>query len=183
MLPEHRALSDHIVGFLEEAKRMAQLDHACIVHFVGVAWESLADLCVVTEFMAGGDLRAWLDQQRGSERRPAGLDRTKTQIALHVAHALTYLHSLQPVVLHRDLKSRNVLLTEDLQAKLADFGVARERADHTMTAAVGSSLWMAPEVLRGERYDERADMFSFGVVLSELDTNQLPSRGTPPPGA
>ncbi|GLE05372.1 hypothetical protein PINS_up014385 [Pythium insidiosum] len=174
LLPEHRTLPHHVVGFLEEAQRMAQLDHARVVQFVGIAWQNVTvDLCVVTEFMAGGDLRAWLNQL-AAERRPAGLDRIKTQIALHVAHALTYLHSLSAVVLHRDLKSRNVLLDAQLNAKLTDFGVARERADHTMTAAVGTSLWMAPEVLRGERYDERADMFSFGVVLSELDTNELP---------
>ena len=58
--------------------------------------------------------------------------------------------------------------------KITDFGVARERVDCTMTAGVGSCLWMAPEVMIGERYDEKADIFSFGVVLSELDTHHLP---------
>jgi serine/threonine-protein kinase TNNI3K len=84
------------------------------------------------------------------------------------------LHSLQPVILHRDLKSRNILLDSAWQAKLTDFGVSRERSDATMTAGIGSSLWMAPEVMLGERYDEKSDVFSFGVVLSELDTHQLP---------
>ncbi|RLN21044.1 hypothetical protein BBJ28_00021396, partial [Nothophytophthora sp. Chile5] len=103
-----------------------------------------------------------------------GFDRSKVTIALHVAHALTYLHSLERSVLHRDLKSRNILLTASLEAKLMDFGVSREHVDRTMTAGVGTSLWMAPEVMLGERYDDKADVYSFGVVLSELDLHTLP---------
>ncbi|KAJ0389125.1 hypothetical protein P43SY_010627 [Pythium insidiosum] len=124
--------------------------------------------------MERGDLRSVLNDFEDNQHRPHGFDADKVKIALHVAHALTYLHSLQPVIVHRDLKSKNILLTSDYDAKVTDFGVSRERADSTMTAGVGSSLWMAPEVMLGERYDERADVFSFGVVLSELDTHMLP---------
>ncbi|GMF66369.1 unnamed protein product [Phytophthora lilii] len=102
------------------------------------------------------------------------MDASKVQIAYQVAYALTYLHSLEPVVLHRDLKSRNILLTESLDAKITDFGASRVRSDATMTASVGSSLWMAPEVMMGKRYGEKADVFSLGVVISELDTHELP---------
>ncbi|KAF1791406.1 Protein kinase-like domain [Phytophthora cactorum] len=109
-----------------------------------------------------------------SNHHPTGFDYVKIIIAFHVAQALTYLHSLQPMVLHRDLKSRNILVTHEMVAKLTDFGVSRERSDATMTAGVGTSLWMAPEVLLGHRYDEKADVFSFGVVLSELDSHVLP---------
>jgi serine/threonine-protein kinase TNNI3K len=137
------------------------------------AWDSFSDLCVLSEFMAGGDLRAQLVHFEATGH-PQGFDHDKVRIALHVAHALTYLHSLPRPVLHRDLKSKNVLLTPALDAKLADFGVSRERADRTMTAGVGTSLWMAPEVMVGDRYGVAADMFSFGVLLSELDTHSLP---------
>ncbi|KAG6958133.1 hypothetical protein JG687_00009581 [Phytophthora cactorum] len=123
--------------------------------------------------MEGGDLRTLLDSYKKSNH-PEGFDREKVTIALHVAHALTYLHSLDPPVIHRDLKSRNILLNEMHEAKLTDFGVSRERLDRTMTAGVGTSLWMAPEVMIGEKYDDKADIFSFGVVLSELDTHTLP---------
>ncbi|KAF1791209.1 Protein kinase-like domain [Phytophthora cactorum] len=61
-----------------------------------------------------------------------------------------------------------------MEAKLSDFGISRERLDETMTAGVGTSLWIAPDVMLGERYDDRADMFSFGVVLSELGVHTLP---------
>ncbi|KUF92119.1 SNW domain-containing protein 1 [Phytophthora nicotianae] len=173
MLPAHRKSVAHVNNFLAEVKLIASLEHPCIVEFVGVAWDALSDVCAVIEFMDGGDLRGLLTSYH-NHHHPVGFDCDKVKIALHVAHALTYLHSLSPVVIHRDLKSRNILLTSDLDAKLTDFGVSRERVDHTMTAGVGTSLWMAPEVLMGERYDDKADIFSFGVVLSELDLQVLP---------
>ncbi|KAJ0391425.1 hypothetical protein P43SY_001044 [Pythium insidiosum] len=162
-----------LTKFAKEARFMAALQHNHIVRFVGVAWNSPSNLCIVSEFLAGGDVRGLL-QRYLSDGRPEGFSPKKIKIALHVAHALTYLHSLQPIVLHRDLKSKNILLTEDGDAKLTDFGVSREFEDVTMTAGVGTSLWMAPEIIQGERYDEKADVYSFGVVLSELDTNDLP---------
>ncbi|RLN45970.1 hypothetical protein BBJ28_00019494, partial [Nothophytophthora sp. Chile5] len=173
LLPATRKSVRHMNDFLAEAKLMASLDHPCIVQFVGVAWDSLTDLCVATEYMEGGDLRDLL-QTFDREQHPVGFNSEKVRIALDVANALTYLHSLAPVVIHRDLKSKNILLSAQLDAKLTDFGVSRERADMTMTAGVGTSLWMAPEVLMGERYDDKADVFSFGVVLSELDLQTLP---------
>ncbi|RLN89989.1 hypothetical protein BBJ28_00002386 [Nothophytophthora sp. Chile5] len=171
--PEVRKSASHINGLLAEAKVMTMLDHPRIVHFVGVAWDSPTDLCVVTEFMEGGDLRQLLMKYQ-EQHEPFGFTHDKLKIALHVAHALTYLHSFEPPVIHRDLKSRNILLSADLDAQLTDFGVSRIRVDQTMTAAVGSSLWMAPEVMMGDRYDDKADVFSFGVVLSELNSHLLP---------
>ncbi|POM68965.1 TKL protein kinase [Phytophthora palmivora] len=159
--------------FLREAKLTAMMEHPRIVTFIGIAWDSLSDVCVVLEFMDGGDLRTLLSNYE-QDHHPIGFDREKVTIALHVCHALTYLHSLEPPVIHRDLKSRNILLNEMLEAKLTDFGISRERLDRTMTAGVGTSLWMAPEVMMGEKYDVKADMFSFGVVLSELDLHTLP---------
>ncbi|KAF1317287.1 Tkl/drk protein kinase, variant, partial [Globisporangium splendens] len=174
LLPDTRKNFKQINALLAEVKLMAELEHERIVQFLGVAWDSLTDLCVVTEYMAGGDLRATLNRFEDVEHRPHGFDHDKIKIALHISHALTYLHSLQPIVLHRDLKSKNILLDSELNAKLTDFGVSRERIDRTMTAGVGTSLWMAPEVMLGERYDDKADVFSFGVVLSELDSHVLP---------
>ncbi|RLN91938.1 hypothetical protein BBJ28_00018103, partial [Nothophytophthora sp. Chile5] len=173
LLPETRKSVRHLNDFLAEVKMMAGLEHPRIVQFIGVAWDSLTNLCVVSEYMDGGDLRA-LTLRYEAQRHPVGFDHDKVEIALHVAHALTYLHSLVPPVIHRDLKSKNILLSHNLDAKLTDFGVSRERVDRTMTAGVGTSLWMAPEVMMGEKYDDKADMFSFGVVLSELDSHTLP---------
>ncbi|KAF4317102.1 hypothetical protein BBO99_00008163 [Phytophthora kernoviae] len=173
LLPEKRKDLQYIQAFLSEVRLMATMEHPYIVQFIGVAWESLSDLYCVSEFMAGGDLRSLLKDYLATGV-PQGMDATKMQITYHVAYALTYLHSLEPVVLHRDLKSRNILLTPSLDAKITDFGASRIRSDATMTAGVGSSLWMAPEVMMGNRYDEKADVFSLGVVMSELDTHELP---------
>uniref|UniRef100_H3HE84 Protein kinase domain-containing protein n=1 Tax=Phytophthora ramorum TaxID=164328 RepID=H3HE84_PHYRM len=173
LLPEKQKNLGQINAFLAEIKMMATIDHPCIVRFHGVAWDSLSDLSAVMEFMEGGDLRSLLDRFE-QEQRPRGFDLDKARIALQTAQALTYLHSLDPKVLHRDLKSRNILLSSELDAKLSDFGVARKYSFSSMTAGVGTSLWMAPEVMLGDRYDASADIFSFGVVLSELDSHVHP---------
>ncbi|GLE08984.1 hypothetical protein PINS_up020459 [Pythium insidiosum] len=173
LAPKHRTNLRHVQCFLSEAKLMAAMRHDRIIAFIGVGWNDPMDVHVVTEFMSGGDLRGllqWLD----SQSRPTGFDLEKLKIALHIAEALAYLHSRRPQVLHRDLKSRNVLLSSTLDAKLIDFGVSRERVDQTMTEGVGTVRWMAPEVMTSGRYGASADIFSFGVVLSELDTHMLP---------
>ncbi|CAI5739428.1 unnamed protein product [Hyaloperonospora brassicae] len=173
LLPDTRRNISHVVNLLAEVKMMASMEHPHIVEFIGVAWDSLTNMCVVSEFMAGGDLKALLSGYDEQEH-PMGFSRQKLRIALHIAHALMYMHSLDPPIIHRDLKSKNVLLNENLDAKLTDFGTSRERVNESMTGGVGTCLWMAPEVMLGDRYDDKADVFSFGVVLSELDTHACP---------
>ncbi|CAI5728758.1 unnamed protein product [Peronospora effusa] len=173
LLPETRRSIPHVVDLLAEVKIMASMEHPHIVEFIGVAWDSLTNMCVVSEFMAGGDLKALLSDY-DEQGQPTGFNKNKLKIALHIAHALTYMHSLDPPIIHRDLKSKNVLLNKKLDAKLTDFGTSRERVNESMTGGVGTCLWMAPEVMIGDRYDDKADMFSFGVVLSELDTHVSP---------
>ncbi|KAG1698240.1 hypothetical protein DVH05_015228 [Phytophthora capsici] len=168
--------------FVQEIKMARSMSHPNIVQFVGVAWNYREDFCCVMEYMDGGDLRGLLDKYEDENRR-TGFNSEKLTIALHVAHALAYLHSRDVPVLHRDLKSKNILLNEALGAKLTDFGVSRERVDRAMTADVGTSLWMAPEVMIGNAYDEKADLFSFGVVLSELSTHTLPYAHAKRPGS
>ncbi|KAL3669724.1 hypothetical protein V7S43_005104 [Phytophthora oleae] len=177
LLPASRGNLRLVNQFLTEAKMTATTDHPNVVSFVGVAWDALSDICVVLEFMNGGDLRGLLDQYE-TKHEPVGFNRQKVSIALQVCHALAYLHSLMPPVVHRDLKSRNILLNRSMGAKLTGFGISKERLGQTLTAGVGTSLWMAPEVMLGEWYDDKADIFSFGVVLSELDVHSLPYANT-----
>ncbi|KAF0695694.1 Aste57867_13516 [Aphanomyces stellatus] len=105
---------------------------------------------------------------------PSSTAVSKFSILCDVVDGLTYLHGLSPPIIHRDLKARNVLLNADFVAKLTDFGVSRESCDATMTAEVGTVAWIAPEVLKGVYYSEKADVYSLGILLSELDTAQPP---------
>lgn len=167
-----------IQQFVDEIKLMATCSHTRIVQFFGVAWTKESDLQLVTEYMERGDLRNYLDEaQTANPNKPVDWDLRHINIALDVAEALVYLHSLDPPVVHRDLKARNVLLGCEWQAKLTDFGTAKAQQaleEQQMTACVGTLRWMAPEVMKGEEYDSSADIFSFGMVLSEMDTRELP---------
>ncbi|KAI9914930.1 hypothetical protein PsorP6_007967 [Peronosclerospora sorghi] len=168
---------DHVRQFVREIALMAQLAHPRIVEFLGACWTAPDDLACVTEFMERGDLRQVTQRWK---RRGDVLTWTqhKASIALQIAQALVYLHGLAPCVIHRDLKAKNVMLNANMDAKVSDFGIARSRygdgRDDHMTGGVGTSFWIAPEVLVGHEYDERADIYSYGVVLAELDTEDYP---------
>ncbi|RLN54519.1 hypothetical protein BBJ28_00003254 [Nothophytophthora sp. Chile5] len=175
----------HVEAFMKEICLISTLEHPRIVEFIGVAWDTLRNLSAVTEYMERGDLREVLRSFK-LRNTPLTWEAHKLRIALHIAEALTYLHSLDPKLIHRDLKSKNVLLNTEMEAKLSDFGVSRERhlMETHMTAGIGTSFWIAPEVLLGKDYDERADIFSLGVVLSEIDTEDYPywNAKNPPQG-
>ncbi|ETN02586.1 TKL protein kinase [Phytophthora nicotianae INRA-310] len=156
--------------FAQEIELSASLKHPNIVSFIGMAWNSLNNLVMVLEYFPMGDLQSCL-QKNGDLM---SWSRDKIHIAVGTASALQYLHSRTPPLIHRDLKSKNILLTRALEAKLIDFGVSRARQEYSMTAGVGTPYWTAPEILEGKRYTEQADLYSFGVVLSELDTCKLP---------
>ncbi|OQR95988.1 protein kinase [Achlya hypogyna] len=162
---------EEAVLFSKEIQTMGRLSHPKIVEFIGATWTSGYDLSAVTEFMDGGDVRTLLENQKIN----LSWKKQKISIAIDTAEALAYLHSLSPKLIHRDLKSKNVLLTSNMVAKLSDFGLSRNRSyEETLTAGVGTVRWTAPEVMLGDIYSEMADVYSFGVVLSELDTREIP---------
>jgi len=160
-----------IDGFTNEIKLVAKLEHPNIVKFIGAAWSIPSDIQALFEFMEGGDLNTYLT----SSSTPRKWSAQKFQITINVIEALVYMHSFNPPLIHRDIKSRNVLLSDKMVAKLTDFGVSTNVSQSdTMTAGVGTSRWMAPETMMGEFYDQSADIFSFSVMLSELDTHEMP---------
>ncbi|KAG6957461.1 hypothetical protein JG688_00010958, partial [Phytophthora aleatoria] len=169
--PERRT-KKHTAMFIEEIKLIAQFDHPNLVNFVGAAWTIESDLQMLLEYMDGGDLRRYL----ADPQTPVGWTKRKFDIAIGVIEALVYLHSFVPPLVHRDLKSKNVLLSSDFKAKLSDFGASRFRSvENTMTGGVGTGRWLAPEVIRGDTdYGSAADIYSFGALLTELDTNKIP---------
>ncbi|TMW59299.1 hypothetical protein Poli38472_004368 [Pythium oligandrum] len=172
LLPEYKRETKRIKIFCDEIRLMTRLEHPEITAFVGVSWDTLQNLSVIAEYMEGGALNHLLYETD----RPLSWAKEKLPIVTNVIEALMYLHTMQPAVIHRDLWSKNVLLTSKYEAKLNIFNIGRtQNQDNIMTAAFPASvLWMAPEVLIGERHTEKADIYSFGVLLSELDTRQIP---------
>ncbi|KAF0698546.1 Aste57867_10845 [Aphanomyces stellatus] len=165
-----RSSPDAVKTFVGEILLMSKLESRFIVRFIGVSWYRKAEMMLVLEYMNQGDLRTMLEQTT-PETFPL---EAKLTCALCVAEALGYLHTLDNSIIHRDVKSRNVLLDSHKGTKLTDFGVSREESSETMTIGIGTYRWMAPEILTDSYYTQAADIYSFGVILAELDTHLLP---------
>ncbi|CAK4716824.1 hypothetical protein LEN26_013201 [Aphanomyces euteiches] len=172
ILEERKNDTKEIECFVAEIKLMLNLKHPNILDFLGFSWNPKDhNLCFLTMYMKNSDLFYYLQKRKSN----LSWKREKIQLALDVAQGLVYLHSLTPKIIHRDLKSKNVLLDENFTAKINDFGISRVRQfEETMTAGVGTALWAAPEVFMAKKYNDRADVYSLGVVLSELDTCAIP---------
>ncbi|KAH3767537.1 Serine/threonine-protein kinase CTR1 [Pelomyxa schiedti] len=156
---------------LQEISILCQLRHPNIVLFMGVSVD-VTKYCIVTEFVENGNLFTILHR----ETCPIFLDFNQRETILaDSARGIAYLHGRTPPIMHRDLKSANVLITADLHAKLADFGLSKvfDSPGTTMTM-VGTPQWAAPEVLRGETYSEKADVYAFGCIMWETYTNSIP---------
>ena len=91
----------------------------------------------------------------------------RRRIALEIARAVHYLHMFNPPILHRDLKSLNILLDDNLHVRIADFGWTKT-LDKYMTNKIGTYQWMAPEVIGEPNYSEKADVFSYSIILWEI---------------
>ncbi|OQS02299.1 kinase, partial [Thraustotheca clavata] len=161
---------EQIVKFINEISLISKLQSPYIVEFIGVSWRRPNELDCVFEFMNLGNLRNYLAT---SSTEDFGWDDKLISI-IFIAEGLAYLHTYSPPIIHRDLKSLNVLLDSQKGTKLSDFGEAKELSDDTITKGVGTYLWMAPEVIEGHEYTQAADIFSFGIILSEYCTHELP---------
>ncbi|KAL6780339.1 hypothetical protein ACKKBF_B13530 [Auxenochlorella protothecoides x Auxenochlorella symbiontica] len=145
---------------------------ANITQFYG-AVVGAKSLMLVAEYMEGGDLRKAIT---ADVRKRLVWGAGGKGVALDITRGLHFLHTSR--VSHRDIKSSNVLLTRDGRAKLGDVGLARILEDqHQSDGFVGTFAWAAPELLMGQRCDERVDIWSLGTVLWEIVTQEMPMRG------
>ncbi|XP_050383540.1 serine/threonine-protein kinase STY13 [Argentina anserina] len=165
--------------FAREVNMMTRVKHENLVKFIGACKDPL--MVIVTELLPGMSLRKYL-----ISIRPNPLElHVAIRFALDIAHAMECLHANG--IIHRDLKPDNLLLTANQKSvKLADFGLAREETvTEMMTAETGTYRWMAPELYstvtlrQGEKkhYNNKVDVYSFGIVLWELLTNRMPFEG------
>ncbi|KAI8468611.1 MAG: kinase-like domain-containing protein [Monoraphidium minutum] len=166
--------------FRREVEALSRLRHPNVVPFIGAVMEGPDRCWVVTEFMPGGSLAARLNRVRGGSAwaKDAWPLSQRLQMGLEVARALASLEASPSPILHRDVKPSNVLIDGGGRARLGDFGLARpapgEGEGAALTGETGTYLYMAPEVMRHEAYGGAADVWSFGVMLAELATTQLP---------
>lgn len=151
-----------------DIKHLRKLNHPNIVAFRGVCMQHPC-YCIVMEYCPYGQLYDLL--KNGRQIAP----NTAISWSKQIASGMMYLHSHK--IIHRDLKSPNVLLTYNDTLKISDFGTSRQWTDRsTKMSFAGTVAWMAPEVIRNEPCSEKVDVWSFGVVLWELLTCEIPYR-------
>uniref|UniRef100_A0ACD5XF95 Uncharacterized protein n=1 Tax=Avena sativa TaxID=4498 RepID=A0ACD5XF95_AVESA len=161
--------------FRSEIQTLSKVEHLTLVQFLGHL-EHEDERLILLEYVSNGTLREHLDGSRGE---PLDFSQ-RLNIAIDIVHAVTYLHGYtdHPII-HRDIKSSNVLLTDQLRAKVSDFGFARlamenPEATHVSTMVKGTAGYIDPEYLHTNHLTDRSDVYSFGVLLVELITGRRP---------
>ncbi len=169
--------ADAFAEFTREVDLMSRMAHANIVRLIGVCFSNQRP-SMVMEYMDGGTLRSALQDGIAPQLRK--------RIALDVALGMAHLHSHQPPIVHRDLKSPNVLLATRHAsaasnmlvpvAKIADFGMSLHNSSfiELNQTIVQNPRWLAPEIMRGEQHNHLSDVYSFAIVLWELAMQKLP---------
>lgn len=154
---------------VNELSVLSTVKHRNLVRLLGCCMES-ADPLLVFEYVSNGTLAEHLQRERGE-----ALDWfTRLTIAAETADALAYLHTMDPPILHRDVKSRNILLDHDFNTKVADFGLSRmglsPSADisHISTIPQGTPGYLDPDYHQNFHLSDKSDVYSFGVVLIEI---------------
>ncbi|KNA18110.1 hypothetical protein SOVF_073770 [Spinacia oleracea] len=156
--------------FTTEVELLMDIRHKNLVSLVGYC-EQGPTLALVYEYMAGGNLKTNLLASNSLSWK------SRLQIAIDAAQGLEYLHNgCRPPVVHRDVKTANILLNKNLEAKIADFGLSKifpdESRTHVLTRVMGTPGYLDPQYHQTERLNEKSDVYSFGVVLLELITGK-----------
>uniref|UniRef100_A0A667X378 mitogen-activated protein kinase kinase kinase n=1 Tax=Myripristis murdjan TaxID=586833 RepID=A0A667X378_9TELE len=151
-----------------DIKHLRKLKHPNIITFKGICTQAPC-YCIIMEYCAQGQLYEVL--RAGRKITPSLL----MDWAMGIAGGMNYLHLHK--IIHRDLKSPNMLITYDDAVKISDFGTSKELSDKsTKMSFAGTVAWMAPEVIRNEPVSEKVDIWSFGVVLWEMLTGEVPYK-------
>lgn len=165
--------------FCSEVRIMRDLRHPNVVLLMGAVTQP-PNLSIVTEFLPRGSLYRLLHRSRSCQ--PLLDERRRMRMARDVARGMNFLHTATPMIVHRDLKSPNLLVDSSWNVKVCDFGLSRIKS-HTYLSSksnAGTPEWMAPEVLRNEQADHKQDVYSYGVILWELVVKEEPWKGMNP---
>ncbi|XP_048423183.1 probable LRR receptor-like serine/threonine-protein kinase At4g29180 isoform X1 [Pyrus x bretschneideri] len=159
--------------FQTEAELLMRIHHRNLASFIGYC-DDANNLALIYEYMANGNLKNSLSD---AERSSQMTWEIRLRIAIDAAQGLEYLHhGCKPPIVHRDVKTANILLSENLEAKIADFGLSKVFASDIETQVVstvmGTAGYLDPEYHNCQRLNEKSDVYSFGVVLLELITGQ-----------
>ncbi|EEC02203.1 kinase, putative [Ixodes scapularis] len=158
----------------KEAQVLSVLSHRNIIKFFGATTKA-PNFCIVTEYAELGSLYAFLARQENDSMLSFA---QILQWSIQIASGMHYLHEEAPIkVIHRDLKSNNVVICSDFTCKICDFGASRFAGGTTRMSLAGTLPWMAPEVIQCLPSSETCDVWSFGVVLWELLTHEVPFKG------
>jgi len=168
-------------SFIDEIRNLSQVgSHENIVKFFGVVWDADSFPSIVLEFVAGGELTNYLVDYDGADKSEGLASPTLLSIAIGIVRGIKHIHGKK--MIHRDLKPQNILL--DCSNKdcppvplIADFGGSRKTDTSLTMTYVGTAFYVAPEIFRGERYGQSADIFSLGIILNQIDTLQSPGTG------
>ncbi|XP_026398631.1 serine/threonine-protein kinase STY13-like [Papaver somniferum] len=170
---------NRVTFFVQEIDTLSRQDHPYVLRIMGACLDPPEFGWMVTEFVSK-TLKQWLhgpDDERRKERSiPLHPLQERVAKALEISEAMEYLHGQNPKLVHRDLKPSNIFLDHEMHVRVADFGHARflEEGDQAQSGETGTYVHMAPEVIRFESYDEKCDVYSYGVVLNELITGEHP---------
>ncbi|XP_057718044.1 serine/threonine-protein kinase EDR1-like isoform X1 [Arachis stenosperma] len=161
---------DALNEFKREVRIMRRLRHPNVVLFIGAVTRP-PNLSIITEFLPRGSLYRILHNPNCQID-----EKQRIKMALDVARGMNCLHTSTPTIVHRDLKSPNLLVDKNWNVKVCDFGLSRLKHNTFLSSKStgGTPEWMAPEVLRNEPSNEKCDVYSFGVILWELATLRLP---------
>jgi len=159
--------------FKAEVELLLRVHHVNLVSLVGYCDEE-SNLALLYEYAPNGDLKQHLSGERGGSPLKWS---SRLKIVVETAQGLEYLHTgCKPPMVHRDVKTTNILLDEHFQAKLADFGLSRSfpvgGETHVSTAVAGTPGYLDPEYYRTNRLNEKSDVYSFGIVLLEIITSR-----------
>eukprot|EP00002_Diphylleia_rotans_P000457 TRINITY_DN1023_c0_g1_i11.p1 TRINITY_DN1023_c0_g1~~TRINITY_DN1023_c0_g1_i11.p1 ORF type:complete len:2307 (+),score=387.96 TRINITY_DN1023_c0_g1_i11:43-6963(+) len=161
-----------IQSFKDEVAVMVQLRHPNIVLYMAACMEP-NKLCIISELMFRGSLHDVLHDETTNLELPL-----RVSFLTDAAKGLQYLHLSSPPILHRDLKSPNLLLDEKMNVKISDFGLTGIQAKRGKgEEPPGTLLWMAPEVILGLDYTDKSDIYSFGIIMWEVLTRMDPYEG------